>query len=358
MEMTSPAPLISVVIPVFNAEHYIETATDSVLLQPNADFIELLLVDDGSTDNGADICDRIAEAHSGVKVFHKENGGVSSARNMGLENAEGKYIAFLDSDDWWERDFLSDDLVEELLRPQSSDLYCFSYQKVSPNKKWVKPLRVSNGTYIYNEPSLSHIIGQHHCAFLYRRDYLNAYSFRYLSTKVWEDVPFSQLCCTFAKTITCMDRVIFSYYMNASSCMHTKSSVNKFKEHFKSENLAKAIYEANGVSYDIDRTIISLIGESLKDISIENSFGFVKELIAGPEFFLLNHSDVQPWHYLQKDIRLWRKKTILAYIKCRINGMPKYIKRALRKLRITRPLADFLQYRLIEKWYLLPHTNH
>ena len=155
-----------------------------------------------------------------------------------------------------------------------------------------------------------------------------------------------------------MDRVIFSYYMNASSCMHTKSSVNKFMEHFKSENLAKPIYEANGVSYDIDRTIISLIGECLKDISIENSFGFVKELISGPEFFLLNHSDVQPWQYLQKDIRLWRKKPILAYIKCRINGMPKYIKRALRKLRITRPLADLLQYRLIEKWYLLPRTNH
>ena len=189
MEIAVSEPLITVVIPVFNSEQYIEKAVNSVLLQPNADSIELILVDDGSTDNSANICDKLSEANSGVKVFHKENGGVSSARNMGIENAKGKYIAFLDSDDWWERAFLSDDLAAELLRPQSSDLYCFSYQKVSPNKKWIKTLHVSNGTYVYNRPALSHIIWQHHCAFLYRRDYLNAYGLRYLPTEYCEDVP-------------------------------------------------------------------------------------------------------------------------------------------------------------------------
>lgn len=350
MEIAVSEPLITVVIPVFNSEQYIEKAANSVLLQPNADSIELILVDDGSTDNSANICDKLSEANSGVKVFHKENGGVSSARNLGIENASGKYIAFLDSDDWWERDFLSDDLVSELSRPESSDLYCFSYQKISPNKKWIKPLRVSPGTHVYDKPDLSHIIGEAHCAIIYRLDYLNSYSFRYPNTNTTEDVIFYQLCCTFARTITCMDRIIFSYYMNDQSCMHTKSSVNKFQEHYKAQQLAKTIYEAHGVSYGIDRTIISLIGECLKDISIENSFGFVKELIAGEEFFLLNHSDVQPWSYLQKDIRLWRKKPFLAYVKCRINGIPKYVKRFLYTLRITRPLADYIQYRLIERW--------
>ena len=154
-----------------------------------------------------------------------------------------------------------------------------------------------------------------------------------------------------------MDRIIFSYYMNVHSCIHTKKSVTKFREHFKAENLAQPIYEKNGVSYDLDRIIISLIGACLEDISIENSFGFIKKLIAGPEFFLLNHSDVQPWKALQKNIRLWRKKPILAYIKCRIKGIPKYAKNILYALRITRPLADFIQYRFIEKWDQRPHTN-
>ena len=193
-------------------------------------------------------------------------------------------------------------------------------------------------------------MGRHHCAYLYRRSYLNTYGFRYLPTEVWEDVPFSQLCCTFAKSITCIDRTIFTYYMNDTSCMHTKSSASKFLEHYKSEYLAKQIFESNGVSYDNDRAIISLIGECLKDISVENSYAFVKELIGGPEFDLLNYSDVQPWKYLQKDVRLWRKRPFLAYIRCKIKGIPKYAKRAMHTLRITRPIADLIQYRIIGKW--------
>ncbi len=343
-------PLISVIIPVYNAEKTVLNTAKSVLEQPNSSFIELLLIDDGSTDGSAAILDTISDMNDNVKVFHKENGGVSSARNFGIEKAQGKYLSFLDSDDWWDSDFLTDDLVADLLLPQSSELYCFSYQKVSSNKKWIKPLRVQPGVHIYDEPALSHIVGQPHCAFLYLRSYLKSYGFRYFPTKVWEDTPFSQLCCTFAKSITCVDRIIFSYYMNHNSCMHTKNSLDKFMGHYKSEYLAKQVYENNGVSYDIDRTIISLIGECLKDISIENSYGFVKELIASPEFYLLNHSDVQPWQYLQGEVCLWRKRPLLAYAKSRIRGIPRYVKRALHSSCITRHLADAIQYRLIEKW--------
>lgn len=343
-------PLLTVIIPVFNSEKTVQNAALSVIKQPNSELIQLLLIDDGSTDGSGAILDTMANMYNNVSVYHKENGGVSSARNLGIEKARGKYVAFLDSDDWWSSDFLTDDLVMEFSSSASADLYCFSFQKVSPNKKWAKPLRVKPGAYIYDKPALSHIVGQHHCAFLYLRNYLNAYGFRYFPTKVWEDVPFTQLCCTFAKTITCIDRTFFSYYMNDASCMHTKSSVNKFMEHYKSEYLAKQVYETNGVSYDIDRTIISLIGECLKDISVENSYGFVKKLIAGPEFYLLNHSDVQPWQYLQNDVRLWRKRPFLAFVKCKVRGIPKYIKRVLHTFGITRPLADFIQYRLIEKW--------
>lgn len=343
-------PLVSVIIPVYNAEKTVLNTAKSVLEQPNSNFIELLLIDDGSTDGSGAILDTLSDMNNNIKVLHKENGGVSSARNLGIENAKGKYLAFLDSDDWWNPDFLTDDLVTELLELQSADLYCFSYQKVSSNKKWIKPIRVKAGEHIYDEPALSHIVYQSHCAFLYLRSYLESFGFRYFPTKVWEDAPFSQLCCTFAKSITCIDKIIFSYNMNDNSCMHTKNSVDKFMGHYKSEHLAKQVYESNGVSYDIDRTIMSLIGEYLKDISIENSYSFVKKLYATPEFYLLNHSDVQPWQYLQGEISLWRERPFLAYAKCRIRGIPQYIKRALRSFHITRPLADVIQYRLIEKW--------
>lgn len=91
-------PLISIVVPVFNAEKYLTACIDSVLGQSFSDF-ELLLIDDGSTDRSGEICDRYAARDNRIRVFHKPNGGVSSARNMGLDNACGEWVCFVDADD-------------------------------------------------------------------------------------------------------------------------------------------------------------------------------------------------------------------------------------------------------------------
>lgn len=89
---------ISVIVPVYNTEQYLTRCIDSILSQSFTDF-ELLLIDDGSTDGSENICDIYAEKDSRVRVFHKENGGVSSARNLGLDEAKGEWICFVDSDD-------------------------------------------------------------------------------------------------------------------------------------------------------------------------------------------------------------------------------------------------------------------
>jgi len=91
-------PKISVIVPVYNVEKYLRECVDSVLAQTFSDF-ELILVDDGSPDNSGKICDEYASKDSRVRVFHKTNGGVSSARNLGVENARGEWIMFVDSDD-------------------------------------------------------------------------------------------------------------------------------------------------------------------------------------------------------------------------------------------------------------------
>lgn len=90
---------ISVIVPVYNAEKYLSRCVDSILVQSFDDF-ELLLINDGSTDSSGQICDEYALKDSRVQVFHKENGGASSARNLGLDNAQGEWIAFVDSDDY------------------------------------------------------------------------------------------------------------------------------------------------------------------------------------------------------------------------------------------------------------------
>lgn len=96
---------ISVIVPVYNAEKYLRRCVGSILAQTFTDF-ELLLVDDGSTDASGAICDEYASADARVRVFHKPNGGVSSARNLGLDNARGEWIAFADADDYLFKHFL------------------------------------------------------------------------------------------------------------------------------------------------------------------------------------------------------------------------------------------------------------
>ncbi len=92
-------PLISVVVPVYNVEAYLKECLDSLMSQTFKNF-ELLLVDDGSTDESGKICDSYAETDSRIRVIHRENGGLSAARNTGIENAKGEYITFVDSDDY------------------------------------------------------------------------------------------------------------------------------------------------------------------------------------------------------------------------------------------------------------------
>ena len=93
-------PKVSVIVPVYKAEGFLRRCVESVQSQSFSDW-ELLLIEDGSPDGSAALCDAIAAEDSCVRVFHKPNGGVSSARNVGLDAAKGQDIAFLDSDDWF-----------------------------------------------------------------------------------------------------------------------------------------------------------------------------------------------------------------------------------------------------------------
>ena len=92
-------PLLSIIVPVYNVEKYIERCIKSILNQSFTNF-ELILVDDGSPDNCGKICDEYKKKDSRIKVIHKKNGGLSDARNAGIERAKGEYIAFVDSDDF------------------------------------------------------------------------------------------------------------------------------------------------------------------------------------------------------------------------------------------------------------------
>lgn len=112
-------PLISVIVPIYNVEKYMKKCVDSIINQTYKN-LEIILVDDGSPDNCPQICDEYAKQDSRIKVIHKENGGLSDARNAGMKIATGEYVSFIDSDD-----YISDDFVETLyttMKTENSDI--------------------------------------------------------------------------------------------------------------------------------------------------------------------------------------------------------------------------------------------
>lgn len=126
--------LVSVIVPIYNMEHYLEKCITSILQQTYSS-LEIILVDDGSTDKSAMICDMYAEEDKRIKVIHKKNRGVSEARNSGLEIAKGKYISFVDADDFVTKNFI-EELVNAICKSKA-DLAICGYEKIGgiPNTK-------------------------------------------------------------------------------------------------------------------------------------------------------------------------------------------------------------------------------
>ena len=122
--MEKKRPLISVIVPVYNVMKFLPLCLDSLVMQ-SYENIEVLLIDDGSTDNSGIICDEYAKKDSRFKVFHKENGGVSSARNMGLDNAKGDFVSFVDSDDSVATDYL--ELLYNDMIKHNADVVCCNF---------------------------------------------------------------------------------------------------------------------------------------------------------------------------------------------------------------------------------------
>ena len=128
---TVDSPLISVIIPVYNVEKYLRQCLDSVLAQTYSNY-EVILVDDGSSDRSPKICNEYALKNNHIRVFHKTNGGASTARNVGLKESKGDYIFFLDSDDWIEPNTL--ETMMTTAKNEKADLVFCEAQAIDDEK--------------------------------------------------------------------------------------------------------------------------------------------------------------------------------------------------------------------------------
>ena len=141
-------PKISVIVPIYNAEKYLHQCIDSIIAQTFSDF-ELLLIDDGSSDSSGFICEEYAQKDFRIKVFHKRNGGVSSARNLGLDNAKGEWITFVDSDDWIKKDYLY-----SMIRQSDADMIMSSFEVIDNFEKWDNQIE----HYLYKKNKIKYFI--------------------------------------------------------------------------------------------------------------------------------------------------------------------------------------------------------
>lgn len=188
MEMERKNGLISVIVPVYNVESYLEKCIDSIIHQTYKN-LEIILVDDGSTDNSGKICDVYKEKDSRIKVIHKQNRGLSSARNCGLEIAKGEYIGFVDGDD-----YIAEDMYALLNNHMKDDVGIVSCKIAYVDQGHVKAPNSASGLMIMdNVQAIREVLRVRYlnisaCDKLYRRETIGNIKFSVGRTS--EDLPF------------------------------------------------------------------------------------------------------------------------------------------------------------------------
>ena len=218
-------PLISVIVPVYNMEKYLNRCVDSVLGQ-SYNNIELILVDDGSTDSSFDICKSYQDKNSRVTAIHKENGGQGSARNIGLDVAKGYYIGFVDSDDWIETDMY--EILYNNIIEYSADISCCRHHKKDG-------IDIKNDNVkVFEQPDIMRMhlfhhegFGQSPCDKLYKKKLFDG--IRFPEMRAYED------CATIYQVLAKANKVVFQnvnlyhYETRENSTMTQKFSAVKFQ---------------------------------------------------------------------------------------------------------------------------------
>lgn len=212
--------LISVIVPVYNVEDYLERCVDSIIKQTYIN-LEIILVDDGSTDQSGEICDKYKEKDNRIKVIHKKNGGLSSARNKGLEIAHGEYVGFVDSDD-----YIAEDMYEVLHMYMEEDVditFCGRIY-VLPDKKY-KGYCLNEAKKYTCEEALKEVLILRKMDYnastkLYRRKLFKNILFPV--GRVSEDIPTIYRLLKRARNIYHIGKAKYFYYYRENSISHSE----------------------------------------------------------------------------------------------------------------------------------------
>lgn len=302
---------VSIIVPIFNVENYLDKCVESLISQ-TYDNLEIILVDDGSRDGSSVLCDEWAAKDSRIMVIHKENGGLSSARNAGIEKATGDYIMFEDSDDWVEME-LVEKCVERMVK-EKSDLVIFGYKKVDEKGNNLGEFTFGDETYSKElvVKELKERISEMSFGYAWNK----LYDFKILKNSGIkndssiidrEDLAFNMQLLPYLKRISFLEYVGYNYLQRTTSLLHNANlartkGINTFCEKMASiklgnEEVEKKVYSMNVLHYLADCLIKNILWN--KELGKKEKLDWMKQIIAElPGKDLLIEDDSIP-KYLQ-----------------------------------------------------------
>ena len=257
--------MISVIVPVYKVEKYLNKCVNSILGQTYQN-LEIILIDDGSPDNCGAICDAYAKKDSRIEVIHKKNGGLSDARNSGLDIAKGDYIAFVDSDD-----YIHCEMIEKLLcssKENDADISICSAQMVDEQNRALGVLPVTPGVYtgiqVIEEYDYFH--GAYVVAWnkLYKRHIFD--NLRYDVGKIHEDEFSFHRVFSKCKIVSCVDDALY-YYLQRSGSIMSKRTALDVRNQIEALLLRIEWMQNNSISHDCIYRAINSTSKAVNEYS-------------------------------------------------------------------------------------------
>lgn len=306
---------ISVIVPVYNVEDYLDVCLDTIVMQTFKDF-EVICVDDGSTDSSGEICERYAKFDKRIKVIHQKNLGLSGARNTGVEAAEGKYVIFVDSDDYISPLMLAN-MYKNIEENNSDFAFCnLCLARIDSSKPEVwdfldkeKFFKYVKKSYFCEQDVPAEIYFDMHVsayAKIYRYDFIK--DFRFPQGLIFEDVPYFAQCYLSARRIS-FDFNPYYFYRVFREGSIIFSADKRFTDIFEIQQIRNGIFKKLG-KYEKYKTHIMIvqIKDLIQKITVTQGdiqrqmFELLKKYYAGIDYSQFNQELLQK----EKTYQFWR----------------------------------------------------
>lgn len=280
--------MISIIVPIYKVEKYLRRCIDSLIYQDYLN-IEIILVDDGSPDNCGTICDEYAQKDKRIKVIHQQNGGLSAARNAGIDVAQGNYLMFVDSDDWVEKNFCSTALRKA--KETNSDIVVFGYNDVYENRTVKKSIIEKEEKRYSTKEALIELHGGKILSFAWNKIYkadLFKSGIRYPKGRLFEDIGTTYLLFHQANAIFLASGATYNYQKREDSIlgkkMKAKDAIDWFDQEMERSLFIKQNYP------DVTKKLWKYYGQRVLFLyKVLSNFPHQKDKLKEMEAFLITH---------------------------------------------------------------------